>query len=77
MENNEIMVNEGMMEGCDVVSTAPNPKAVLGIALGLTALTGLGIFLAVKIKKGADARRIKALEKKGYVVIKPDSDIAN
>lgn len=74
MENNEIMVNEGTMEACDMVSTGPSPKAVLGIALGLTALTGLGIFLAVKIKKGADARRIKALEKKGYMVIKPESE---
>lgn len=74
MENNEIMnVNEEAMGVCEMTTT-PNPKVVIGVAAGLTALTGLGIFLAIKLKKGADARRIKALEKKGYVVCKPETD---
>lgn len=73
MENNEIMVNEEAMGVCEMTTT-PNPKVVIGVAAGLTALTGLGIFLAIKIKRGADARRIKALEKKGYVVCKPETE---
>ena len=72
MENNEIMnVNEGAMDVCEMTTT-PNPKVVIGVAAGLTVATGLGIALAIWIKKNADKRRIKALEKKGYVVCKPE-----
>lgn len=65
LEMAEVAVEE-MVEYCE-----PTGKKGLAIGLGLAALGGLGV-LAYKGRGKLEDMRVKRLEKKGYVVYRPE-----
>ena len=75
MENNEILTNE-VTEVTEVYDMEPEVSGggivkVLGILGGIAAAGAAALYLT---KDKREAKQIAKLEKKGYVVLKPDED---
>lgn len=75
MNNEELNVEEVNLEE-DVIVVCEDPEEEEGGALGLillgaAAVVGIGAFVLKRIGK-IDEWRIKCLQKKGYVVLKPE-----
>lgn len=71
---NEVMENE--MENYEANEEISGKGLPLGIIIGGIAVVGTGIAAARKFGKGKiDEMRVRKLEKKGYVVTKPEDII--
>lgn len=70
MNVEEVNLEEDVIVVCEDPSNDENPVGVV-IALAAAAVIGIGAII-MKRKGKFDEWRIKRLEKKGYVVLKPD-----
>ena len=72
----EIMLDETMVEDIEVIDMEPETSGggVLGKVIVGAVVAGVGALgvLAYKNRNKIEERRIKKLEKKGYVVLRPE-----